>query len=102
MKREPRRSRTPPSGRTLNGAERASRKKDPTTPPKKLAKQLPSEKLPLSLAHAEFNLKQISDLMNIPRSTLYRMEEANEIMGRRTTSGATSKKVYNWNDVKNH
>lgn len=100
MKRSEQRSKTNPSKRTVKGAERGSRAKTQASQVSKASKAPAAEKFLLSLAEAEFNLKQISELMNVPRSTLYRMEESNEIAGRRAKAGATTKKIYNWADVK--
>lgn len=100
MKRSKQETKANPSGRTLSGAKRKPRKRAAGAAKKASVRPIRPAKAPSALRDAEFNLKQISDLMHIPRTTLYRLEESNEMLGRqKKREGATSKKVYTWGDV---
>jgi chromosome partitioning protein len=58
-----------------------------------------SEKKISSFRDSEFHIAQLSEMTGVSRPVLYSLEKTKLIIGRQVRTGASFKKLYNWEDV---
>lgn len=48
----------------------------------------------------QFNIKQISELLGISRTSIYQLEKSKTIKGTEVSAGVSTKRVFSWDDMK--